>query len=88
MVCKERTDILQKFVGAALKNFAGKNKFVPANIVIYRDGIGGPTMQKQVLNYELRNVTAAIENFQPDYNPKILYTFVDKKINTRFAEKN
>jgi hypothetical protein len=86
-VCQDRTGILQNFVGEALQKFISRNPFAPENIVIYRDGVGGPTMQRQVLNYELEKVSAAIAGFQPNYSPKILYTIVDKKINTRFAEK-
>jgi aubergine len=45
-------------------------------------------MQKRVLEFELGEITNAISNFQMDYQPKILYILVDKKINTRFVEKS
>ena len=59
-VCVDRTGILQNFVGEALQKFTSRNKFPPENIVIYRDGVGGPTMHTKVLNYELEKVSAAI----------------------------
>ena len=44
-------------------------------------------MQEKVLKYELGTMVDAMVGYHRNYNPKILYTFVDKRINTRFAEK-
>lgn len=41
------------FVTKALKNFMDKSGgCVPRQIVVYRDGVGGPTFQQKVLAFE------------------------------------
>jgi aubergine len=59
---------------------------LPEKIVIYRDGVGGPSFMSKVLECELGEMISAMENYEKDYKPKILYIFVDKRINTRFFE--
>ena len=71
----------------ALGNYFKHNRKLPQTIVVYRDGVGGPSMQDKVLDYELNDMVAAMTGFQKDYTPNILYVFVDKRINTRFCEK-
>ncbi len=87
MVCKERTQILEGFMKLALANYLAKNKNLPSTIVVYRDGVGGPTMMQKVLDQELETMCQAMATYQAGYKPKLLYTFVDKRINTRFAER-
>lgn len=86
-VCKDRIDILLKFTQEALQNYLQKNKILPATIFVYRDGVGGPSMMEKVLKSELKSMVDAMQSYQAGYKPKILYTFVDKRINTRFVEK-
>jgi hypothetical protein len=40
-----------------------------------------------VIRFEEPAVTDAIKSIQANYNPKILYCLVDKRINTRLVEK-
>ena len=44
-VTDDRIGILGDFIGKALKNYDNFNKKMPSVIVIYRDGVGGPSMQ-------------------------------------------
>jgi hypothetical protein len=45
----------------ALANYEKNNKNnLPEKIVVYRDGVGGPSMQQKVLNKELGKMSEAI----------------------------
>lgn len=61
---------------------------LPDLVAIYRDGVGGPSYQEKVIRNEIGQVLDVILNFCPNYKPQILYTLVNKKSNTRFAEKS
>lgn len=53
-VTKARQNILAKFIESALENYTQKNQGQrPDQIVIFRDGVGGPTYQTKCLEYEL-----------------------------------
>jgi argonaute-like protein implicated in RNA metabolism and viral defense len=83
---EKRISILESFIQKALANYERNNKKLPEKIVVYRDGVGGPSMQQKVLSKELGKMSDAIKAHKPGYNPKILYVFVNKEINTRFFE--
>ena len=87
-VLGERIDILSNFMAKALKNYETHNKKLPTRIVVYRDGVGGPAMQKRVLEVELGKMTEAIRNYRTGFAPKILYVFVNKETNARFFEQS
>jgi len=43
-VTKERSKLLAKFIEEALENYSNQNKGQkPDQLVIYRDGVGGPS---------------------------------------------
>lgn len=49
----QRTGILTEFILEALKNYGEKNGGqVPRQLVIWRDGVGGPTFQEKVMRLE------------------------------------
>ena len=56
-------------------------------IFMYRDGIGGPSMQTKALAGELEQMVESIKGYAQGYNPKIMYCFVDKRITHRLFEK-
>ena len=88
--CKGRTKILIQFIRDALDNWKDQNKGqVPKQIVIYRDGVGGPSFQEKCLKLEGPGgeLMEAIKGYAPNYDPKILYVFINKRITTRFFEK-
>lgn len=64
-----------------------KNKTLPAIVAIYRDGVGGPSYQEKVIRNEIEDIMKLIQTYSNNYMPQILFTLVDKRINTRFTEK-
>ena len=60
---QDRVSILSGFTEKALKNYEVHNKRLPDRIIVYRDGVGGPSMQKRVLEVELGKMTEAIKSY-------------------------
>jgi len=90
LVCSERLQILVQFFRKAFQNYVARNNGrQPQQIVVYRDGVGGPTFEKFVTENEGANgaLQSAIKQFAPNYNPKILYVLLNKKVQTRVLEK-
>lgn len=86
-VCQDRSLIIQDFLKKSLEFYSKKNKTLPRQIAVYRDGVGGPSYHSKVITNEVEDITHLLSNYSPNYNPQILYTLVDKRINTRFTEK-
>ena len=57
--------------------------------MIYRDGVGGPSYLEKCLKFEGPGgeLMQAIKDYAPNYDPKILFIFINKRITTRFFEK-
>lgn len=57
--------------------------------MVFRDGVGGPTFQKFVVENEGPNgaLQSAIKQFDQNYSPKILYVLLNKRVQTRIFEK-
>jgi len=55
--------------------------------MVYRDGVGGPTLQEWVKKFEIEAMVTAINNVQAGYAPQIVYTLVDKMTTHRLFEK-
>ena len=73
----------------ALKNYQEYNKgALPDQIMIYRDGVGGPTMEEKLLKREVENVFNSILGYAQGYNPKVVYCLVNKRITHRLFEKD
>ena len=49
--------IVQNFIRQSLEVYNKKNKCLPSQIAIYRDGVGGPSYQEKVIKYEVKAVT-------------------------------
>ena len=84
----ERADILKGFVNDAMGNYQKNTKSLPEKIIIYRDGMGGPTMTAKVQEHEVKVITDLLENTSPGYKPKILYCLVDRNIQHRVFVKS
>jgi len=56
--------------------------------MIYRDGVGGPTMEIKVINNEIAYIINVIQSYSSGYQPKILYVLVNKRISHRLFEKD
>lgn len=80
---------MQSMVKAALDNYNNANRgALPDKIVIYRDGVGGPSMEGKVMKVEIGGVREAINSYQAGYNPQILYVFVNKRTTHRLFLKD
>ncbi len=79
--------MLECMINALTKYRWRNNGELPQRVYVFRDGIGGPTMVQKILDGELQEVVSAIHQFGgQQYNPKILYVLVDKRINHRLFE--
>lgn len=88
-MCEERTNIFIGFLDKAFKAYCSNNGGKrPEMIAIYRDGVGGPISETFVTELEGPNsgLMEAIRGFAQNYNPKILYTMINKKSGTRNFE--
>lgn len=56
-VCQDRSLIVQTFIRQSLEVYNKKNKALPSQIAIYRDGVGGPSYQEKVIRNEVEAVT-------------------------------
>jgi aubergine-like protein len=84
-----RSIIIAGLMNRSLKLFQDKNNGkLPDQIVMYRDGCGGPTMETKIMKHEVEYVTKVISDYTQDYNPKILYVLVNKRITHRLFEKD
>lgn len=61
----------------ALKVYKEEAKTLPDKIMIYRDGVGGPTFETKLIKTEVNNVITAIRSAKNGYNPEIVYTLVN-----------
>jgi hypothetical protein len=77
------------FILEALDFYQKENKgILPEQVIIYRDGIGGPTLQEKCYRYEIPEVRRVIETFQQGYTPAIIYCFVDRNVSHRLFYKD
>lgn len=64
IITEARTKIMVTNVQEALKKHKEKNNgLLPEQIILYRDGIGGPTFQEKALRIEIPEVTNAISSY-------------------------
>ena len=71
----------------AIHNWHKNTGQLPEQIVIYRDGMGGPSLTKMVQEREVETIRNYLENTTPGYKPKILYCLVDRNIQHRLFAK-
>jgi hypothetical protein len=64
----------------AINLFHKNNGVLPEQIVIYRDGVGGPTIQEKVEREECKIIHDLLETTTQGYMPKIIYCLVDRNI--------
>ena len=69
-------DFTVEAVGVYKKNTGN----LPEQIVVYRDGMGGPSMTALVQELEVRLITETLENKVAGYKPKIIFCLVDRNI--------
>lgn len=74
---------------AALRRFHDLNKFIPAKIIVYRDGVGDGQLEA-VIRCEVAQAINAVQFYMRDEHsevpqPSISYLIVQKRINTKFS---
>jgi len=83
----KRVGIIRDFMLAALDNFQkNSNGQLPGQIVVYRDGVGGPQMKVLCKEREVIEISEAISKFAKNTIIKIVYIFVDKNTGVRILE--
>jgi hypothetical protein len=83
----ERADIIKGFINEAMGEFQKNTKTLPEQVIVYRDGMGGPSMTAKVQEHEVRVISDLLENSAPGYKPKIVYCLVDRNIQHRLFVK-
>lgn len=74
---------MQEFMNEALNAFKQRNNnTLPGLIIIFRDGVGDSQIP-EVKDREYSEVMQAIRQFT-NYEPAIIYTVVNKRVNTKF----
>lgn len=66
-----------------IKRYFEKNKTLPGRILVYRDGVG-EGMIPHVFDYELQQMMNAVRAMNPESPPKLSFTIVTKRVNSRF----
>lgn len=89
IITELRANIMAKNIQEALKKHQEMNKgALPEQIIVYRDGIGGPTFAEKCKKTEVEQVVQAVNAYQQNYRPRILYVFVDRNISHRLFYKD
>jgi hypothetical protein len=83
-----RAQFMKEGLTQAMEKFKHHNKGnVPKQIIIYRDGVGGPSMMSKCEKHEVPLIIEAINDYSNNHT-KVIYCFVDQKVNQRFFYKN
>ena len=62
-ICADRAQIVVKFILEALKKYNMINSTLPNQIVVYRDGVGGPSYKEKVERFEIPAVEKSLSDF-------------------------
>ena len=88
MIVMDRSKYLQQFIIEAIQEYRNHNNGnAPGYIVVYRDGVGGPTFAGAIVDKEILEVQHAIQSTFPNYDPKFVYCIINKKVTTRLFEQ-
>jgi len=83
---RDRTEMSNK-IGLmffnALEKYAQVKGCLPSRIFFYRDGVGDGQIS-HVIEHEVKRLKETATRLHPDYDPKITYVIVSKRIHTRF----
>ena len=80
-------DYLVECFTQALKFYRGRNKALPKQIILYRDGVGD-SQRAQVMATEFPQLIKAIKSIELNYEPSIVIMIVNKRIAQRFFQKD
>ncbi|XP_066267704.1 piwi-like protein 1 [Branchiostoma lanceolatum] len=80
---QELVDGLKVCLQAALKKYNELNMNLPDRVIFFRDGVGDGQLAA-VLEHEIPQVLDTFKNLGADYNPKVAWIVVNKRINAKF----
>jgi len=83
---KDRTEMSNQIgymFERALRKYMELKRSLPSRIFFYRDGVGEGQVS-HVLEHEVMRLKDTASKVRSDYNPKITFIIVSKRINTRF----
>jgi len=83
---KDRTEMSNQIgfmFERALRKYMELKKSLPSRIFFYRDGVGEGQVS-HVLEHEVMRLKDTARKIRSDYNPKVTFIIVSKRINTRF----
>lgn len=66
----------------ALRDFFGRSKMKPAQIIMFRDGVG-EGMFPIIFDHECKAILEACEEIEPGYRPKVTFIIVQKRHHSR-----
>lgn len=78
---------LSTIVKKSLEGFVEKNKKLPDNVIIYRQGLGEGQIQNS-LKFEIAAIEKGFQMYKAGYAPKVAFFQVNKKIGQKFYEKS
>ncbi|KAG9305711.1 hypothetical protein G9A89_005109 [Geosiphon pyriformis] len=79
---------MREMVADILKEYKKRNRFLPAQIIMYRDGVS-ESQYKMALEYELREIQAACQDMKESgYSPPVTYIVVGKRHHTQLFPHN
>ncbi len=81
----EMSDKMKPMFMAALNKYREVNGCLPARIFVYRDGVGDGQLQ-HVFDHEVKMMREALHDLDP--KPKLTFTVVSKRINTKFFKSS
>lgn len=83
---EELTPELGGCLSKALQAYGNANKKLPDKIFIYRDGVGDGQIE-HVKQEEIQVLRRVFKQFRQDYNPKLCFVIVSKRVNAKFFSK-
>ncbi|GAB6033435.1 Piwi-like protein 1 [Chamberlinius hualienensis] len=73
-------------ITAGLVSYHRLNKTLPDKIFIYRDGVGEGDLER-VFTHELEQIQECFKKIKADYNPRMAFIVVTKRLNTRIFRR-
>nr|AAQ74967.1 Twi2p [Tetrahymena thermophila] len=76
---------LSKIVTKAIQAYVKNTESVPAEVIVYRQGLGEGQIQ-QSCNLEIKAIQNGFSNFKSDFNPRLAFFQVNRKIGQKFYQ--
>ena len=90
-ICQKRGDFMFESVKTAMEQYAQKNKgSMPTQIIIYRDGVGGPSFFEKAFEHDTKALQEAIKEASPSRAEgiQVLYVQLNRNISYRIFSRD